>query len=206
MISIATPENEGELLDKTKILPKPALEAMVRDFKVENGMKSVPGHMNAPGFSGKSSGDNDTASDLNLSPEILQKLFELQNKGIDLNQLLAQFLEERDRRIEEEKQAIVEEDRLRAEEAAAEGKRNGQASRYVRARTKNVLKQEFGTKCAIPHCPKHSSPLHHTDRFSLSGANNPYYLAPLCKNHHILAHSVDRKFQQKRQEAVGATP
>ena len=205
--SIATLENEGEVLEKSKILPKSTLEAMVRDFKHGNGSnktkiepKSVPGN---------------NLNELNLSPEILQKLLTLQNKGIDLNKLLAQFLDERDRRIEEEKQAIVKEDEL-----AANGGRTNEEwdeidremgvitlyfppPRYVRARTKNVLKQEFGTKCAIPHCPKPSKPLHHTDRFSLSGENNPYYLAPLCKDHHTLAHSVDLKSQQKRQGAVG---
>lgn len=184
VISLATSENEVELLSKVKVLPKAAVETMVRDFKVENGVKSVPGHM-----------ISSMGGELNFSLEIKQKLFELQHKGIDLNQLLGEFLGQRDRKIEQEKQKIVEEDQLRAREGNGGG-------RYIRARTQNVLKQEFGTKCAIPHCPKLFSLLHHTDRFSLSGANNPYYLAPLCKDHHTLAHSVDRKFHQKRQEAL----
>ena len=203
--SIATPENEGEVLQKSKILPKSVLETMVRDFnhgnglfKIKNDPKSVPGN---------------NLNELNLSPEIKQKLLELQTKGIDLNKLMGEFLDQRDRRIEEEKQKIVKEDEL-----AANGGRTNEEwdeidremgvitlyfppSRYIRARTKNVLKEEFGKKCAIPHCPKHSKPLHHTDRFSLSGENNPYYLAPLCKDHHALAHSVDQKVQQKREGA-----
>ena len=225
VMSIATPENEAELLPKLKVLPQSAVEVMVRDFKIENGLnkpkndqESVRAHTNLPEFSGKSTHEakGQNFNDLNLSPEILQKLIVLQTKGIDLNKLLAQFLDERDRRIEEEKQEIVKEDEL-----AANGGRTNEEwdeidremgvitlyfppPRYVRARTKNVLKEEFGTKCVIPHCPKPSKPLHHTDRFSLSGENNPYYLAPLCKDHHTLAHSVDLKSQQKRREALGA--
>ncbi len=133
VMSIATPENEAELLPKLKVLPQSAVEVMVKDFKIENGLnkaqsdhESVRAHTNSPEFSGKSNGTHyartrlrrgecaDPISDLKFSPEILQKLIVLQTKGLDLNKLLAQFLDERDRRIEEEKQAIVKEDELAA--------------------------------------------------------------------------------------------
>ncbi len=38
--------------------------------------------------------------------------------------------------------------------------------------------------------------IHHTQRFSLASTHDPHYLAPLCKEHHQLAHAVDLKVQE----------
>ncbi len=213
VVSIATPENEGELLAKTTVLPSRALETLVHDFKHENGLlepkdkfKNVHVHM------------------LNLSPETLQKLLKLQQQGHNLDQLIGEFLDLREQKIEEEKRAIVEEQENQEYEhewvkdwretnrllyGDLESNLDGalmaekpdvisKPSRYISKRIRNILHQEFGTKCAIPHCLKPSKPIHHTDRFSLSKTHNPHYLAPLCKNHHTLAHAVDIKVSEKR--------
>ena len=219
--SIATPENEAELLEKVKILPKSALETMVRDLKFES--KSVPGNTKPPELFGTSSGATGATrvtgamAQLNLSPETLEKLLHLQRCGQNLDQLLDEFLEQREQKIQQEKQAIVEEQEN--QEYEHEWVRDwrtmnaflygGQVaddvekklSRYINVRIQRVLHQEFGQKCAIYHCPNPAEEIHHTDRFSLSGRHNPYFLAPLCRGHHIRAHAVDRKVQQKRTEA-----
>ncbi len=208
VLPIATPENEGELLAKTTVLPNRAVETLVHDFNHENGFdkpkdeaKSVHVHM------------------LNLSPETLQKLLKLQQQGHNLDQLIGEFLDQREQKIEEEKRAIVKEQEQQEYEhewvkdwrevnrllygdlVAREPDVIKKPSRYISKRIRNVLYQEFGTKCAIPYCSNPSEQIHHTDRFSLSKTHNPYFLAPLCRGHHVRAHAVDQKVQQKRTEA-----
>jgi len=66
-------------------------------------------------------------------------------------------------------------------------------SRYIPVETRKILKAEYGTKCAIPHCQKPSKTIHHTARFAISQSHNPYYLAPICREHHNIAHTIDQK-------------
>ena len=61
-------------------------------------------------------------------------------------------------------------------------------------RVKRVIEKEFGKKCAISHCNMPAVTIHHTARFALSGDHNPYYLAPLCREHHQIAHAIDEKY------------
>lgn len=89
VVSVATVENESELVAHLKILPQAAIETMVRDIK------GVPSGLHA--------------QTLNLSEEVTTKLLELQTKGIDVNGLLMEFLEKRKQGIEEEKIAVAAE-------------------------------------------------------------------------------------------------
>lgn len=178
VISIATPENEGELVALVKELPNRALETMVRDFKIENALlkpkidtKFVHVH------------------NLKLSDEVTEKLLDLQNKGIDLNGLLMEFLQKRTQAIEAEKTAVAAE----CDETS---------SRYIPVKVRKVIEKEHGEKCSMPTCQRPFEDLHHTQRFSLVQRHDPHYLAPLCKDHHTLAHSVDLRVQEKRQEAL----
>ena len=167
--SIATVENEGELAEAVQLLPKKALETWVRDGldTPQNEGKVVPGH------------------ELGLSEEVTKKLLELQEKGLDLNSLLLEFLEKRESEIEAEKEAICE----TLEEAK---------SRPVPARTQKVLAREHGSKCSIQTCKKPAEELHHTQTFALSKRHDPRYLAPLCREHHIIAHSINLRAMEKR--------
>ncbi len=178
--SIATPENEGELAEAVQILPKRALETWVRDEKSIsiNGpakplfeVKSLPGQ------------------DLHLSDEVTEKLLELQKKGLDLNELLLEFLQKREEEIAEEKETICE---------SLQQAKSG----YVPVRTKKVVQKEHGSKCSIVTCKKPSEELHHTQTFALSRRHDPRYLAPLCKDHHVIAHTINLKVQEKRREAL----
>ncbi|MFA6023758.1 MAG: hypothetical protein WC777_00875 [Candidatus Gracilibacteria bacterium] len=178
--SIATVENQEDLAEAVKILPQAAVETLVRDeqFQKLNGflkpqieVKSVRAH-------------------LNLDEKVTTRLLELQEKGLNLNEILTELLDKREQEIEEEKAAIV-------------ANLPEKQSRHVPARTKKVLQKEHGSKCAIPSCQKPAEQLHHTQTFALSHRHDPHYLAPLCKEHHVLAHSINVKVQQKRTEAVG---
>ncbi len=67
-------------------------------------------------------------------------------------------------------------------------------SRYIPAHIKKIVRLEHGVKCSIPHCNKPANIIHHTQRFALSQNHDPRFLAPLCREHHQLAHAVDRKY------------
>ena len=243
--SIATPENQVFLAEQVRILPQKAVETLVRDEKFLRAQKATfetgmgeeqnlfsQGHQNFGGV-----------PQLNLSPKTFEKLLHLQRCGHNLDQLLGEFLDQREQKIQQEKRAIVEEQENQEYEhewvrdwrktldmamvnevgdaiemttmvyigeemvpqndkPAMEDDVEKKLSRYIKVRIRNVLHQEFGTKCAIYHCPNPAEEIHHTDRFSLSGRHNPYFLAPLCRGHHVRAHAVDLKVQQRRAESL----
>ncbi len=169
--SIATTKNEVELAQAVRVLPKSALETLVRDERALPGQR-IP---------------------LQLSGSVQARLTELQSKGIDLDALLTEFLDQREEKIAQEKEAIAE--NLPAAK-----------SHYVPARTKRVVRAENGTKCSIPTCYRPAEELHHTQRFSLARTHDPHYLAPLCKAHHQIAHAIEQKVQTHRQAAIDALP
>ncbi len=171
--SIATVENEENLAAAVKLLPKHALEVFVKDEK-QNGLfepkieaKSVHGHS------------------LDLSAEVTERLHELQEKGIDVNQLLTEFLDHREAEIAEEKSFIAKE-------------LPGTTSRHVPMHIKRLVQKEHGKKCSIRSCQRPAEQLHHTQTFSLSHLHDPHYLAPLCKSHHTLAHSINLKVHKMK--------
>ncbi|PIQ77266.1 hypothetical protein COV82_05395 [Candidatus Peregrinibacteria bacterium CG11_big_fil_rev_8_21_14_0_20_46_8] len=136
-----------------------------------------------------------SAADLNLlaalSPRLKTKLHELLNKGLDLNQILLQLLVERDEKIEDTKQKIALEQNEKEEVEKNIGKRT---SRHIPAAIRKIIHAEFGTVCSISGCIKPAANLHHTQRFAVSQSHNPYFIAPLCKGHHDIAHKMDGKY------------
>jgi len=173
--AIATPENEAFWEEKVHQLPKSALETLIKDMKIENQngfikpqneLKSVPGHR---------------LEEVNLKSDVVEELLKLQQKGIDVNQLLRKFLERRKLEIMQEKEELC----------VIPAK-----SRYIPVKIRRHLKKEYGNKCSIEHCKKPATTIHHTQRFALSGSHNPKYLAPLCKDHHTIAHAIDVKVLQ----------
>jgi len=138
-------------------------------------------------------------SKLGLNSTITKRLLEIQNKGIDLNQVLTELLDKREEEIQQEKAKIAEE--IEQSQARQPVAQSTKPSRYIPARVRKILKKEHGTKCSIPNCNKPAEQLHHTQMFALSHTHNPAYLAPLCKNHHTLAHSINLKIQEQRKKA-----
>lgn len=169
--SIATVENQEDLAEQVAFLPQKSVETLVRDYKIENGLIE-------PENEDKSL----RAQTLELSKEVEEKLLELQQKGTDVNALILKAVEEREQKIEQEKQEIVSE-------------MQKTDSRYMNKRIRNWLAEAFGTKCSIPHCHRASEEIHHAQRFSLAKIHDPRYLAPMCEAHHNIAHSIDRKFR-----------
>jgi len=177
-------------------------------FEAENKAKSVHVHT------------------LKLDPDVETKLQNLQEKGFDINELLRELLANREKEIAAEKQALANATEneisvqrhtkrtklyetltfqvqyfgknLRAMKELPQAAKPKKVSRSIPTQIKKIVTQEHGTKCAIPTCQKLSEHIHHTNRFSLSQSHNPYFLAPLCKQHHEIAHSVDLKYHEKR--------
>jgi len=180
--SIASPQNEVELAEAVQLLPKSAVETLVRDEKSLDvnsfgqplfDEKSVPGHTQA----------------LQISEAVKARLAELQEKAIDLSALLTELLDKREAEIAEEKASIRE-----TLEVAK--------SRHVSARIKRLVQKENGTKCSIPTCTRPAEQLHHTQTFALSHRHDPHYLAPLCKDHHTIAHAINVKVWEKREQVI----
>ena len=170
--SIATKENQEELAHKAEILTNRALEVFVKDEK------SPHVHSNP----------QDTLPDVNileyLSLELQKNLIKRHKKGININSLLTELLEKHDAEIEEDKETLSKE--------AGPVK-----SKYIKVRVRKVLRAEHGNKCSMPHCNKKAKVIHHTRRFALSKRHDPQFLAPLCQEHHEIAHAVDVRYQQK---------
>ncbi len=160
VVSIATPENDLELSEIVKNMSKSAVETFVRDEK----FTGLPGQ------------------ELSLNEEVRSRLVELQEKGIDINEIISAALNKREEEIAEEKGMPVEETK----------------SRYRSTKIEKLVAKEHGTKCSIPTCKKPSEVIHHTQTFAISHSHNPNYLAPLCKEHHEIAHAINLKVRAKR--------
>jgi hypothetical protein len=159
VVSIATKENEEKLVEAVKILPNRSVETLVRDQK-----PTVHVHK------------------LELSEEVKLRLTELQEKGIDVNELILSALNKREEEIEEAK----------AEPTPPA------ISRHIPMKIQRLIKKEYGSKCSISTCKRPSTEIHHTQTFAISHKHDPNYLAPLCKEHHTIAHSINLKVREMR--------
>ena len=178
VVSIATAENQHDLLGKVETLSNRALEVFVKDFKNQNG--SVE-----PKIDNKSL----HVQTLELDEDIQNELIEMQKKGINVNQILRDFLHERKEKLEQEKSEIVEKQLHKRNDRAVIGM---PANRYVPIEVRRIVIKEFGNKCSAPGCLKPAENLHHENSFAIDQCHDPRYLKPLCKGHHELAHAETR--------------
>ena len=195
--SIATPENEEELVEKVKVLPQSAIETLVRDEKFAQKKAEVENEngLHKPKIKAKSVRAHKLKNGLELSEEVSGKLLELQEKGMDVNEMLLKMLKKREKEISEEKEEI-------AKEIVKTEQKKINKSRYIPAKVKRIIRKEHGTKCCIPGCQKDTVAIHHSRPFALSKTHDPHFLAPLCKDHHAIAHSINLKVCEKRREAT----
>lgn len=180
VVAVATSENQEFLADQLKLLSQAAVETLVRDIKVAENVNDLQ----KPIFEDKSLR---AQTQLRLNEIVAGELLELQEKGIDINQLIANALQRRREEIAEEKGTI-------AETVVTQG-------RYIPVKIKNILIKEQGTKCSIQDCKKAAEEIHHTQRFAIGGNHDPHFMARVCSEHHKIAHSIDVKFQQVKVRA-----
>ena len=242
VVSIATVENQTEILEKVQELSKVGLDCFVKDFKRENGIadeleklqdiqnvnglhkpqggkimsglqmpqngqmslyvqneNAVSWHEEAIGKTGFEHGGNSVNTRLenddheqskklsvNLDEDIAKELLEMMEKGIDVNELLREFLHEKKEKHEREKERVAEKQKQEASDRAIIG---FPAKRYVPVEVRRVVLEEFGSRCSMPGCGKLSVNLHHEKGFAKDQCHDPRYLKPLCSGHHELAHS-----------------
>lgn len=173
--SVVTPENEHFWAAQVTQLSNRAVETLVRDERMH--VHSNPQQ------------DALLVKEPTLSLEVKKKLVELEEKGIDINAELLTFLKQREEEIAAKKEAAAQ--ALAASEEPA--------GRHVPVAIDKIVSAEFGTKCAIETCYRPSQELHHTSRFSLARSHDPHFLAPLCKAHHEIAHSIDAKYRAHKK-------
>lgn len=167
--SVITPENESILANQVQLLSCDGLNQLVKDIRDEQ--KPVQEKFL-------------DVQELELNSELVKKLYLIKQKGIDVSILLTSLLAEYEEKISEDKKDLADEDH--------------NATRYIPQRTKQLLAKEYGTKCAIATCSRLSKNIHHAARYSLSRSHNPNFLAPLCVEHHEIAHSIDVNVQRKK--------
>ncbi len=181
VMPIMTCENEGELAEKVQVLSSRALEVFAREVPRE---ASALDHRHVP----KSECNSLFAQEheLGFNEEVEQRLKELKAKGIDINEALMEFLDKREEKIIQAKVEVTE--------SLPE-----ESSRYIPVRVRKIIEQEYGTKCAKTGCTRPSQELHHTARFALTKSHDPNLLAPLCGEHHQIAHAIDIKVQEMKR-------
>ncbi len=206
--SIATAENQTELLRKTEILSSRALEIYVRERKLENGSANGNGgsagkNENQDGLS-KAKNDQkvlhvhhfeaptETQPDADIlaafSLELKQKIRELKAKGIDINSLFMEFLQKREHEISEKMDKLGQEQLKARQEKCIIGK---PSSRHVPAIIKKIVMAKYGNICVAERCGKPAAHLHHERRFATFGSHDPRFLRPLCRAHHELKHAEE---------------
>lgn len=214
VVSIANSENQEFLAGQVKILSQGAVETLVRDgrwMRREDAVVNTNFDMNekqnglfGPQNKGKSLRAQTCPIEevLNLSPEVHQKLFELQQKGLDINQILLEFLQKRELEIAQNKEQIREKvlkkEEKKDQKAATLQEYSLESIKTQRCHipqaVKRIIHEEFGTKCSVKHCQKSSVHIHHALAFAVGRSNDPKFLVPLCKEHHELEHAVNLKY------------
>ena len=183
VVSIATAENQQDILGKVEALSSRALEVFVKDFKNQNGLDEPKmGDANLHVRVLKSNLD----LDLELDEDVKNELIEMKKKGIDVNQILREFLRGRKEKLEQEKSEVVEKQMRERHDRAIIGM---PANRYISVEVRRVVTLEFGNKCSMPGCSKPAENLHHEKGFAKDQCHDPRFLKPMCRGHHEIAHA-----------------
>jgi len=184
VVSIATEENQQNILKKVESLSSRALEVFVKDFKSQNGLIEPKTNDASPHVQTVNSN-----LDLELDEDVKKELIEMKNKGMNINQILRGFLRERKEKLEKEKTEIVEKQLQKRDDRAVIGM---PANRYVPIEVRRIVINEFGNKCSVQGCTKPAENLHHEKGFAKDQCHDPRYLKPMCKGHHELAHTGNK--------------
>jgi hypothetical protein len=171
IVTLATSTNQEIWANRVETLSKSALDTLVKDEKTLD--KAMSGQTFSPHL--------EAEANITLKTSTIERLNILKNQGFDIDQLINEMLDQREQQIANEKEQI-----------AAITKPS--TSRHISIKIRRLLQKEYGQKCSIPHCPKPATIIHHTQRFALTQNHNPHYLAPLCHQHHEIAHKIDQKF------------
>lgn len=165
------------------------------DEKVNGGVASVTSVAGAATVAGATSTTSATERTLELSPELVHRLQKLKRDGHDINKIMIELLDRRAAEIDHNMQMAAAEQNQTCQSQAQPPR----ASRHIPNRIKDLIRERYGTKCAVSTCNRGFEEYHHTARFSLIKNHNPLFIAPLCKPHHQIAHAIDEKVQRHRE-------
>lgn len=182
IVSIATPETQDFWINQSKLLSNRALETLIKDTK---GLHVQTSNHNKT----KEIQKVEQSDELQLSSKVKERLLALQNRGLDLSQMLEELLDKREQKIQEQKRSI----------ARQLQEKKPSHSRYIPKKVINILQKEFGSKCAHSNCTNVSVNTHHQRRFTLDASHDPAYLVPFCKFHHEIAHAIDVRVTENRR-------
>lgn len=171
--------------------------------KTINTPKSMRAHLSATDI------NQDVKLMQKLSPKLKQKLLNMDQKGLNINEILIELLQKRDQEIAAEKENLAQEELAKTttptpirENKTNCHNKNKNPTRYIRVRIKKILQKEHGTKCSEPFCNKPAQQIHHALPFAIHHSHNPNHLKPLCKAHHELKHHSNSQVQKFRQLAL----
>ncbi len=119
-----------------------------------------------------------------LSEEMKEKLLELAEKGLDVNQILSELLEKRESAINQNIKDLSQIQAVKEAENAT--------TRHIPTAIKKTIREKYGTKCSAPNCEKPADQIHHEKPYAKYKSHNPQTLKPLCKGHHELWHADSR--------------
>lgn len=129
---------------------------------------------------------------IGLLPEAYKKkLYELQRKGINIDELILAAIQQRETKISEDKEEFAQEQEI-----------SQNSSRHIPRKIQRLIQKEHGTKCSILTCSNAADEIHHEIPFALLKNHNPYFLKPLCNAHHILTHRIHAAYEEIRKKAV----
>jgi hypothetical protein len=171
-------------LKVTKVLPQKALGVWARDLKNSEKEQKKDSSGSALNLLPEEKSVRAHELNFNLPDEVVDELNRLNEQGQDMGKILSEFFDWRKQKIEQEKQEI-----------SAEVKPTD--SRYIQKKVRDILEQEHGKKCSAPGCKKPAKETHHTLPFALAHIHDPAFLAPLCREHHQIAHLANLKYAEK---------
>jgi phage gpG-like protein len=175
---MATPENEKEIDKMARVLPARTFEIYVRDQKravaaVTAEAENLPTLFSVPTLH---------VQRFKLEDDVVEELNRLQDMRKDINELLREFLKQKNQETEQKEQELSQRSRKET---------HSPSRTYINKPIRNFLSEKYGNKCAIHGCTKPAEEIHHKIRFGLQANHDPAYLVPLCSEHHKIAHAID---------------
>lgn len=187
IVSIATIDNQEEVLARVKSLSVRAVETLVRDYKnIGDGHVTMQGTM----FGEVAQVEG---GEIRLDVEVRDELVAMQKRGVDVNELLKKFLENYREVLVLEKAKIAKD-------------LPQKAGRYIPVAAKNVLRKEFGDRCSVPRCGRKFQEIHHLIPYALAKKHDPRLMVQLCSEHHQIAHSLNAKINNYRENYLRTMP
>jgi len=166
---VVNPENEMFWADQVDKLSQNAVETLFRDMR-------QPKDQSRPQLRAQLAVQE--YKFVKLPIEVAEELERLQQMGMDVAELLRNFLKWREealsRKEEKIEQKMVREIKNR--------------SRYVPVIVKKLVQEKYGDKCAVNGCTRHAENLHHVYLYAEGGDHLPRNFQRVCRGHHELAH------------------